>query len=402
MKNHQKNLKTMKTETTFSNNLINSTIFHLLNFEKYTDFQQAARQAAINNNFQIVLFSEEFNVLFSVETRHERTIEEAVFSAFNQNLDRDQKGALVDVGGVSTYWGPITIAGNKYYLMLVDNEKYYTQDEISKLAEIIELSMGMWNYVPDRDPQSEFLRALRKGNVELAHKLAGEIKINSSDIAAVFLISGIRKKEAQKTFAKFAADKKLTTIVNFEQDEICGIAIRAEEEYAASFEDWEKFAERMHKDSGAQKLFCIAGLSSIDDACDAFRLITESEAFVSMVFPYKRAFGRFEMVFVNSAVHLSRGNSAVKKECTDLIKPLLMGRDVKTKQLLETLNAFVLDAGLSANKTAEILDVHANTVQYRLKHIKELLGVDISSTSVLPGLMTALAVARINKEAGPF
>ena len=77
MKNHQKNLKTMKTETTFSNNLINSTIFHLLNFEKYTDFQQAARQAAINNNFQIVLFSEEFNVLFSVETRHERTIEEA-------------------------------------------------------------------------------------------------------------------------------------------------------------------------------------------------------------------------------------------------------------------------------------------------------------------------------------
>ena len=402
MKNHQKNLKTMKTETTFSNNLINSTIFHLLNFEKYTDFQQAARQAAINNNFQIVLFSEEFNVLFSVETRHERTIEEAVFSAFNQNLDRDQKGALVDVGGLSTYWGPITIAGNKYYLMLVDNEKYYTQDEISKLAEIIELSMGMWNYVPDRDPQSEFLRALRKGNVELAHKLAGEIKINSSDIAAVFLISGIRKKEAQKTFAKFAADKKLTTIVNFEQDEICGIATRAEEEYAASFEDWEKFAERMHKDSGAQKLFCIAGLSSIDDACDAFRLITESEAFVSMVFPYKRAFGRFEMVFVNSAVHLARGNSAVKKECTDLIKPLLMGRDVKTKQLLETLNAFVLDACLSANKTAEILDVHANTVQYRLKHIKELLGVDISSTSVLPGLMTALAVARINKEAGPF
>ena len=172
--------------------------------------------------------------------------------------------------------------------------------------------------------------------------------------------------------------------------------------YAASFEDWERFAERMHKDSGAQKLFCIAGLSSIDDACDAFRLVTESEAFVSMVFPYKRAFGRFEMVFVNSAVHLARGNSAVKKECTDLIKPLLMGRDVKTKQLLETLNAFVLDAGLSANKTAEILDVHANTVQYRLKHIKELLGVDISSTSVLPGLMTALAVARINKEAGPF
>ena len=392
----------MKTETTFSNNLINSTIYHLLNFEKYSDFQQAARQAAINNNFQIVLFSEEFNVLFSVETRHERTIEEAVFSAFNQNLDREKKGALVDVGGLSTYWGPIVISGNKYYLMLVDNEKYYTQDEISKLAEIIELSMGMWNYVPARDPQSEFLRALRKGNSELAHKLAGEIKIDPSDIAAVFLINGIRKNEAQKTFAKFAADKKLTTIVNFERDEICGIATREEEDYTASFEDWEEFAGLMHQTCGAQKLFCIGGLSSIDDACSAYRLISESEAFVSMVFPYRRAFGKFEMVFVNNAVHLSRENSAVKKECADLIRPLLFGRDVKTRQLLDTLNTFVLDAGLSANKTSEILSVHANTVQYRLKHIKEILGVDISSTSVLPGLMTALAVARINKEAGSF
>ena len=50
---------------TFSNNLINGAIYHLLNFEKYTTFQQAARQAAINNNFQIVLFSADFNVIFS-------------------------------------------------------------------------------------------------------------------------------------------------------------------------------------------------------------------------------------------------------------------------------------------------------------------------------------------------
>ena len=32
---------------TFSNNLLNGTIYHLLNFEKYSNFQQAAKQAAI-------------------------------------------------------------------------------------------------------------------------------------------------------------------------------------------------------------------------------------------------------------------------------------------------------------------------------------------------------------------
>jgi hypothetical protein len=51
----------------FNNTLINNTIFHLLNFEKYNSFQQAIREAAVNNDFQIVLLSEEFNTVFAVE-----------------------------------------------------------------------------------------------------------------------------------------------------------------------------------------------------------------------------------------------------------------------------------------------------------------------------------------------
>ena len=392
----------MNNETTFANNLINSSIFYLLNFEKYTDFQQAAKEAAINNNFQIVLFSDDFNVLFSVETRHEKTIEEAVLSTFTQNIDRDKKGALVDVGGLSTYWGPVNIAGKKYYLMLVDNDKYYTQEDITKLAEIIELSMGMWNYVPIRDPQAEFLRALKKGNKELAHSLSSEAKINSQDINSVFLISGIKNKGTRKLFAKFASDHNMTTMVNIEHDEICGIVLESDEYKDISTEEWEGFGEALHKECGAQKFFWINCLSSIEDACAAFRIIAESDAFVRIVFPYRHAFGKFEMVFVNSCVQVSRSAGSLKKEYKALVMPLSSGRDVKSKQLFETLSSFVLDAGMSAGKTAELLGLHANTVQYRIKHIKEKLGVEISSGTMLPSLMAALAVARIDKEAGPF
>ena len=48
------------------------------------------------------------------------------------------------------------------------------------------------------------------------------------------------------------------------------------------------------------------------------------------------------------------------------------------------------------------MDVHVNTVQYRLKRIREILGADITSNTIVPGLMMALAVQRIEKEAGPF
>lgn len=392
----------MSKDSTFSNNLINSSIYYLLNFEKYSDFQQAAKEAAIKNNFQIVLFSDDFNVLFSVETRHERTIEEAVLSTFNQNIDREKKGALVDVGGLSTYWGPVNIDGKKYYLMLVDNDKYYSQEDITKLAEIIELSMGMWNYVPIRDPQAEFLRALKKGNRELAHSLSSEAKINSQDINSIFLISGIKNKDTRKLLAKLASDHNMTTMVNIEHDEICGIVLESEGSREVTTDEWEAFGEKLHKEYGTQKVFWVNCLSSIEDACVAFRVVAEADAFVRIVFPYRHVFGKFEMVFVNSCVQVSRNGGALRKEYMGLIRPLTVGKDTKSRQLFETLSAFVLDAGMSAGKTAELLGLHVNTVQYRLKHIKEKLGVDISSGTILPSLMEALAVARIDKEAGPF
>ena len=58
----------------FKNSLINNTIFHLLNFEKYASFQQALHEAAVSNDFQVVLLSEEFNPVFAVEIRHKTTI----------------------------------------------------------------------------------------------------------------------------------------------------------------------------------------------------------------------------------------------------------------------------------------------------------------------------------------
>ena len=106
----------------FSNSFLVNTIYYLLNFEKYANFQDAVRQAAINNNFQIVLFSSDFNTIFSVETRHQTSIEDAVHARIEQGPDSDTVGARVDVNGVVTYWGPVNIDGKRYYMMLVDNE----------------------------------------------------------------------------------------------------------------------------------------------------------------------------------------------------------------------------------------------------------------------------------------
>ncbi len=118
----------------FGNRLISNTIFHLLNFEKHSNFQSAVREAAINNDFQLILLSEDFNPILSIETRHKATIQDAINLGRERDVERSAVYTMIDVNGVLTYWGPVMISGEKYFIFIVDNEDSYSAGEITKLA----------------------------------------------------------------------------------------------------------------------------------------------------------------------------------------------------------------------------------------------------------------------------
>lgn len=88
----------------------------------------------------------------------------------------------------------------------------------------------------------------------------------------------------------------------------------------------------------------------------------------------------------------------MKKTYMDLLEPFRkeVGEN-KAKQLLETLETFVLDAGMNSGKTSEFMGIHTNTVQYRLKKINDILGAEITGNRVIPGLTMALALKRLDR-----
>ena len=188
----------------FRNTLVSNTIFHLLNFEKHSSFQSAVREAAISNDFQLIILSEDFNPILTVETQHKATIADAIKLGKERNVESDAKAyTMIDVNGVLTYWGPVTINNEKYYMFIVDNEDSYTAGEITKLAEIIELAMGMWKYTPERDAKAEFIKALMRGNKSLAYTLKDEARISGDDILSVFFSKGISSEEEGQVFSEF-------------------------------------------------------------------------------------------------------------------------------------------------------------------------------------------------------
>ncbi len=100
---------------------------------------------------------------------------------------------------------------------------------------------------------------------------------------------------------------------------------------------------------------------------------------------------------IGSCNSINRKNGHLKRLYLDLISVFNEDKSQKGKQLLETLQTFVLDAGMNVTKTASIMNIHVNTVQYRLKKVNELLGVEVTGNRVVPGLTVSLALKRLNK-----
>ena len=389
-------------EDEFGNRLINNTVSHLLNFEKHASFQDALREAAIKNEFQVVLLSEDFNPILTVETRYRTTIADAISLGRARENDVEQSSVytLLDVNGVLTYWGPVTISGDKYFMFIVDNEDSYTAAEITKLAEIIELAMGMWKYTPERDAKAEFIKALMRGNKSLAYTLKEEAGIRPQDIISVFFARGIEKVMSGEVLADFESDSGLSLIRLNEGEETYGMIVSRE-----NSGDEDQVSAKMScvnlfnnlKENKAVRIFHVTGVDGIEGAGDAFRLVSESWSFVQNVFPYKRVFTKYELTLVSNCINIQLQGGYVKKNYMELLDVFNEKNSNKGKQLLETLETFVLDAGMNSAKTSEFMSIHTNTVQYRLKKINDILGVEITGNRVVPGLTIALALKRLER-----
>ena len=381
----------------FGNRLISNTIYHLLNFEKHSNFQSAAREAAINNNFQMVILSEDFNPIFSVETRHRTTIAEAIRAGIERDLDKSAVYTRIDINGALTYWGPVDINGEKHYMFIVDNEDSYSPGEITKLAEILEIAIGMWKYSPVKDAKAEFIKALRRGNKSLAYCLKDEAMAEGDEILSVFCISGIERDDAMKKITSFEKKTGYEVLKIHEGDEIYGMILEGSGERTEETEEscTELYQELQTGDSVI--IFHVTGVDGLEGSSDAYQLINEAWPFIRYIFPHQHIFSKYELALASNCINISIKSDSVKKNYMDLIAPFKAAKEGKGKQLLETLEIFVLDAGMNTSRTAKMMSIHTNTVQYRLKRIRELLQADMMGTTIIPGLTVALAVERIEK-----
>lgn len=386
---------------TFNNNLINNTIYHLLDFEKHKTFQAAIKEAAVSNDFQIGLISKDFNPILVVETRNNVTVADAI--RILQKKSSGEAGemySMTNLNGVITYWGAVNIGDEKYFLLIVDNDDRYSSVEITKLAEIIELAMGMWKYTPERDVKAEFIKALIRGNKSLAYSLKDAMGIKADSILSVFYAKGVNTSDARKKMASYEERSGNEVLSIQDGVETYGLVLldKPKDEHSGTKFSCIELYDSLKELGKGVRIFHTTGIDGLEGAGDGFRLISETWTLVESVFPFKRVFSKYEMVLVSNCINIQVQGGYIKKNYLDLLEAFNkeMGEN-KAKQLLETLETFVIDAGMNSGKTSQFMGIHTNTVQYRLKKINEVLGADITGNRVIPGLTIALALKRLEK-----
>lgn len=384
----------------YGDNILNNTIYHLLNFEKHNTFPAALREAAVHNDYQIVLMTEEFNPILTVETRHLVKIEDAVQTARKMDAFSMEGFTRVGIDGIVTYWGTINIKNQKYILVIVDNEDNYSAIEMTKLAQTIELAIGMWKYTPERDSRAEFIKSAVRGDISFCHTLLDEAELRGMQFPSVFLIRDIDNNDVLDILSAYKKQYGFGILTTYDDNEIHGIV------YTEAGQDRGTTAKNACLDMFDElkegrrdaRIFHVTGMETLESAVDGFKMIGRTARFIQAVFPYKRVFSKYEISMVCDCVYMQSGAPTLRKMYLELLEPF--EREVsqnKGRLLLETLSTFVLDAGMNSNKTAEFMNIHNNTVQYRLKKANEILGAEMTANRIIPGLTMALAIKRLEE-----
>ena len=381
-----------------SDNILNNTIYHLLNFEKHSSFPAALSEAAIFNGYQIVLMTEEFNPILTVETRHLVKIEDAVLTARKQDAFHVNAFTRVEIDEIVTYWGYIDIKDKKYILVIVDNEDNYSATEMTKLAETIQLAIGMWKYTPERDSRAEFIKSAVRGDLSFCHTLLDESGLRGMQFPSVFLVRDIDADELAEELDAYKRRFGFSVLTTADDSEVYGIIYTDEgqDKGIAVKNGCLEMYEHLKTGRKDARIFHMTGNESLESAVEGFRLINRTRKYIQKVFPYKRVFSKYEISMVCDCAYMTSGSGSLKKMYMDLLEPF--EREVsanKGRLLLDTLSTFVLDAGMNSNKTAEFMGIHNNTVQYRLKKANDILGAEMTANRIIPGLTMALAIKRL-------
>jgi hypothetical protein len=283
------------------------------------------------------------------------------------------------------------IRNNKLVGMLLavsKSEQEFDIDGMTQAAEVLKLFLHVWRLTRSRLCE---LDALLHGGS------AGQWERKIRRLTVIRNKNGLSLDHVHEKLAmiNMLSDDRFSFTPTGQVTYFSGSIVIADQ---SKTEDVEQLLDRIEKNLN---LFGTlqAGVCSIYDSApgiqENYGKIVNALSIAPLIFPDQRILDEEKISFASEIQNLRKNSAADWETITDILTPLMC--DDRWQRHSETLNTLFLDCGGSVPEAAARLDIHVNTMKYRLRVISELLGQNIMSPLCSSRLVFALAVRRVWK-----
>lgn len=129
------------------------------------------------------------------------------------------------------------------------------------------------------------------------------------------------------------------------------------------------------------------------DVRNAYSIWNENEARTRVAFPRLEVFHESEFELVrqcNEIIKLGEKSIASATGCLDALSDRQ-----SSQEFLKTLEVYFLDSDMNMQKASEILNVHKNTIKYRINMVSDALGYSVTNPITTSRLTIALCIRRL-------
>lgn len=279
-----------------------------------------------------------------------------------------------------------------------------TLDDMYRVIELLQIFSKLWELDSNNILENALVPAIVEGDEKKMYNLAAKLGIDIDAINTAIIIRPVfdhdSTKEQINTMRRLIRAVK-DSASSFNKEIIIdtyGLYIICFIVYASTMESDNEYLEEMTKvmDTIIPQ-YTIAFFPNDDNVQDVrktYLLYTEYIPHVIEIFPCKKKLSYGDLMFAKHCHDMIKEKNEDYRICRNVLRPLLESDDCG--ELLKTLAVYYLDADCEVKKTAKLLYIHRNTVQYRLNKIRTITNFKTDDHLDSYLMYTAIACWRLN------
>lgn len=298
-----------------------------------------------------------------------------------------------------SYWtGEVEVRrrkGSSFRLVFLSESGHALSSEaVNQAGDTVHLFLNLWNKGDEEAVISELVDAILSDNPIKMRKLASIFNIDVRILDAMWILRRKDNRPYTEKELNLFKDRLPATITRPIVDISDGKIVLF---LAAKnrFKETEELASFMMSKSKDSHLFTFYRLRDTSHARHLAHLEEHAHDCAKTIFPHKKVFSSQDLIFAHGIMsEMEKGEDHIKEILT-MIEPLYKQEDSLKTDLIDTLGVYLLDAGHSVQKTADLMGVHVNTIKYRIKKLEETLSVSSTECVAVNILSVAVALYRL-------